>query len=32
VAHFMAELIADKPTWEQWRGQMPVIYNANAEN
>jgi nucleoside-diphosphate-sugar epimerase len=32
VAHFMAELIADKPTWEQWRGQMPVIYNANAEH
>ena len=27
VAHFMAELITDEPCWDQWRGQMPVIYN-----
>lgn len=27
VAHFMAELIDDAPTWTRWRGQMPVIYN-----
>ena len=28
VAHFMAELITDDKTWETWKGQMPVIYNA----
>lgn len=27
VAHFMAELITDDQTWNQWKGQMPVIYN-----
>lgn len=27
VAHFMAELILSDSTWQQWRGQMPVIYN-----
>jgi putative NADH-flavin reductase len=27
VAHFMAELVSDKRVWEQWKGQMPVIYN-----
>jgi nucleoside-diphosphate-sugar epimerase len=27
VAHFMAVLIADQDTWNQWKGQMPVIYN-----
>ncbi len=27
VAHFMAELITDDATWQQWQGQMPVIYN-----
>ena len=27
VAHFMAELINDDQTWNQWKGQMPVIYN-----
>ena len=27
VAHFMAELITNEATWEQWKGQMPVIYN-----
>ena len=28
VAHFMTRLITDDATWEQWRGRMPVIYNA----
>ena len=27
VAHFMAELIASDNLWNQWKGQMPVIYN-----
>lgn len=27
VAHFMAELITEPPTWDEWKGQMPVIYN-----
>lgn len=27
VAHFMADLITDDITWNQWKGQMPVIYN-----
>ncbi|WP_298864266.1 NAD(P)-binding oxidoreductase [uncultured Gimesia sp.] len=27
VGHFMAELITDDETWNQWKGQMPVIYN-----
>lgn len=29
VANFMAELITDDSLWNQWRGQMPVIYNGN---
>lgn len=29
VGHFMAELITNGDTWNQWRGQMPVIYNDN---
>lgn len=28
VAHFMADLITQEDTWSQWKGQMPVIYNA----
>lgn len=28
VAHFMATLITDDSLWQQWKGQMPVIYNA----
>ncbi len=28
VAHFMADLISDSHLWEKWKGQMPVIYNA----
>ena len=27
VGHFMAELMTDDQTWNQWKGQMPVIYN-----
>lgn len=27
VAHFMAELITSPPTWDDWKGQMPVIYD-----
>jgi hypothetical protein len=28
VAHFMADLITNKDTWNAWKGQMPVIYDA----
>jgi hypothetical protein len=31
VAHFMSELITDLNVWRTWKGQMPVIYNANSE-
>lgn len=27
VAHLMTTLITDDECWQQWRGQMPVIYN-----
>ncbi|WP_167611473.1 NAD(P)-dependent oxidoreductase [Maribellus sediminis] len=27
VARFMAELICDAPTWNLWKGQMPLIYS-----
>ena len=27
VGHFMADLITNDNTWQQWQGQMPVIYN-----
>lgn len=27
VGHFMADLIMDDDIWQQWKGQMPVIYN-----
>ncbi len=30
VAHFMADLITDEAIWQQWQGQMPVIYNKTA--
>ncbi len=30
VGHFMAELITNDATWNAWRGQMPVIYNAES--
>lgn len=29
VAHFMARLVTDNTLWEKWKGQMPVIYNAD---
>ncbi|QDU77725.1 NmrA-like family protein [Bremerella volcania] len=31
VAHFMAELIMDRAVWGKWVGQMPVIYNCEAQ-
>ena len=27
VAHFMTDLICNGETWQNWKGQMPVIYN-----
>ena len=27
VANFMARLISENNLWEEWKGQMPVIYN-----
>ena len=27
VGHFMADLITRPEVWQQWKGQMPVIYN-----
>ncbi len=27
VGHFMAKLIVETELWDQWKGQMPVIYN-----
>lgn len=27
VAHFMAQLITNDQIWNNWKGQMPVIYN-----
>ena len=30
VAHFMADLITSDKTWQQWKGQMPVIYNTTS--
>lgn len=27
VAHFMADLLTEDGIWQQWKGQMPVIYN-----
>jgi nucleoside-diphosphate-sugar epimerase len=27
VGHFMADLISNNDIWQQWKGQMPVIYN-----
>ncbi|MBB6480141.1 NAD(P)-dependent oxidoreductase [Spirochaeta isovalerica] len=27
VAHFIAELLTREDLWEEWKGQMPVIYN-----
>jgi nucleoside-diphosphate-sugar epimerase len=30
VGHFMAKLITDNGIWNEWKGQMPVIYNVEA--
>jgi putative NADH-flavin reductase len=27
VGHFMARLVTENKLWDQWKGQMPVIYN-----
>lgn len=27
VAHFYTQLLTDESVWQQWQGQMPVIYN-----
>jgi len=27
VAHFMSQLILEEDLWNEWKGQMPVIYN-----
>ena len=32
VGHFMASLITDDNLWDQWKGQMPVIYNNSPDN
>jgi len=31
VASFMADLITDNDTWNEWKGKMPVIYNQEPE-
>ncbi len=31
VSCFMADLISNDPTWDQWKGKMPVIYNKERE-
>lgn len=31
VGHFMADLIMREEMWEEWKGQMPVIYNQENE-
>lgn len=31
VASFMADLISDDHTWNEWKGKMPVIYNLEPE-
>ncbi len=30
VAHFIAKLVNADSTWNEWRGKMPVIYNATS--
>lgn len=32
VGCFMAELMTDELLWEQWKGQMPVIYNRETDD
>ena len=31
VGHFMADLITEKAVWQEWHGQMPVIYNSSMD-
>ena len=31
VGHFMAKLLTDKDIWNEWKGQMPVIYNVEVQ-
>lgn len=31
VGHFMADLITEDDVWQQWKGQMPVIYNKDLQ-
>ncbi len=28
VAHFMCELVTDPQVWDEWRGELPVVVNA----
>ncbi len=30
VGHFMADLITNNDIWDEWKGQMPVIYNKSS--
>ena len=30
VAHFMCELVTNPKTWDEWKGTLPVIVNAEA--
>jgi hypothetical protein len=30
VGHFMAQLVTEESLWNQWRGKMPVLYNAES--
>jgi hypothetical protein len=32
VGCFMAELVTDDVVWQRWKGRMPVIYNAPADD
>ncbi|MGI9530520.1 NAD(P)-dependent oxidoreductase [Lutimonas sp.] len=32
VAHFMSQLIDNTDLWQQWKGQMPVIYNSSGNS
>jgi len=27
----MADLVSDSETWNEWKGQMPVIYNSEPD-
>ncbi len=31
VGHFMADLITNDDVWNEWKGQMPVIYNTASQ-